>query len=1323
MPTPIDPQLIKSSAKASSPKPSATASLPKSSAGSDIDDAVANLAESLLTHDTSSSFRVIKSDSPSASYTGYTFRNFHYAMALAKLAIHCTLEHICLDTGCSVSLVDRQFLMKNLPDVEMFRMKSPISVRGIGANKHQTDEYVVLPIYLPGKKQNEDVMAMISPREIHIVDQLKAQMLVGNDILQPEKIDILTSSSMALIGSCDVLVPIELKAKDSRSVNYPIHAVSTIVVPPKTTSMIPIHSVQGLPDRDFFFEPENASLSLYAHLADSSMPAIIAKNDSNDAIKVPRNLRLGHIFEADFDNCLHITTGQQDVTDLATRAPKSHHNDSWIKRVFNKVVTTSAIALLATSLTPSPTPPSAPSISVSTQPKDISVMPSAEDYVMHNSITVYNNVPELRQVVDEFPTLWQEGGFADLPEQDWMRIPLRSDWEDKTPRSARVYPLSNESKKVVDDTFDKLHEQGRMGWTSQSTPFSFPVFVVWKTMSNGERKGRAVIDIRGLNAVTQTDVYPLPLQGDMIAAVRNCKYITVIDAASFFYHWRVHPSNRHKLSVISHRGQETFNVAVMGYKNSPAYVQRQIDRLLRPYKRFANAYVDDIVIHSRCLEDHVAHLRQVFRLLNDVNISINPAKAYVGYPSVQLLGQKVDSFGLSTAEDKLKAIAALSFPATLSQLETYLGLTGWLRNYVPHYAAITKPLQDRKTTLLKPSPKGGQERKNYSLRVKINDLTASEQTAFDMLQKALAEPTYLVHFDDKMTLYVDLDASKVFGFGAMVYHVSGDIVGDYPNRQQIKPILFLSRLLKDAETRYWPTELELAGIVWVLQKIRHLAESAPNTVIYTDHGAALGISKQTTMSTSSTAKLNLRLVRASEYIQRFRNLEFRHKPGKQHIVPDALSRLRSSNIGINDANSNSEGELDALYAYCVSLIEINQELRQQIIDGYAEDTKWRNVIKVLDVNEALRNEDVARLSFERQDDLIFKIAEDGTRRLCIPESCVKTFLDVAHADNHVGFAKAYESISRHWYVRGLTRILHNYLQHCPQCQLFQTRRHKPYGSLQPILSPSIPYHTLCIDFILALPKTTKGYDTILSVTCKFSKKVSLIPGKVTFSAKDWAIRFLRRLRKVDWGLPKAIISDRDRKFLSEFWAALFHELGVKLLYSTAYHPQTDGTSERTNQSVEIALRFWMNTLEDVKRWPLTIPAIQASFNNTISAPIGKTPNEVAVGMPLNQPLDIAAYDRQIIPDGIARIEAADAIAFAEINSKAYYNRRHQPQFLRVGDKALLRLHQGYNIPATAITGRKYAQQYVGPFDVIERIGRLAYKLAIPDHWRIHPVLP
>ena len=132
----------------------------------------------------------------------------------------------------------------------------------------------------------------------------------------------------------------------------------------------------------------------------------------------------------------------------------------------------------------------------------------------------------------------------------------------------------------------------------------------------------------------------------------------------------------------------------MGYKGSIAYVQREIDRVLRLYRDFARAYVDDVVIASKTLDEHVEHLYKVFALFLEKGISVKLIKFYVGYPSVKLLGQRVDSLGLSTAEEKLEAILKLEFPLTLSALETYLGLIGYLRNYIPRYAQVLQPLQD-----------------------------------------------------------------------------------------------------------------------------------------------------------------------------------------------------------------------------------------------------------------------------------------------------------------------------------------------------------------------------------------------------------------------------------------------------------------------------------------------------------------------------------------------------------------------------------------------------------------------------------------------------
>ena len=178
----------------------------------------------------------------------------------------------------------------------------------------------------------------------------------------------------------------------------------------------------------------------------------------------------------------------------------------------------------------------------------------------------------------------------------------------------------------------------------------------------------------------------------------------------------------------------------------------------------------------------------------------------------------------------------------------------------------------------------------------------------------------------------------------------------------------------------------------------------------------------------------------------------------------------------------------------------------------------------------------------------------------------------------------------------------------------------------------------------------------MTVTCKYSKRIMIIPGKDIYSVKDWALRLLHHFFIADWGVPRRIISDRDAKFLSELWKAIFEELKVKLLYFTAYHPQTDGQSESINQRVEIAFRFFLHTIEKPELWPQIFLRIQAETNNARTS-IGKTPNEICYGFSILRPLDLLSL--KTLPDPvIARAEVKNALDFAQMNQKFYYDRSH-----------------------------------------------------------------
>ena len=504
----------------------------------------------------------------------------------------------------------------------------------------------------------------------------------------------------------------------------------------------------------------------------------------------------------------------------------------------------------------------------------------------------------------------------------------------------------------------------------------------------------------------------------------------------------------------------------MSYRNFSAYVQKQIDRVFRKHRQFARAYVNDIVIYSRTLENYMIHLKKIFDVLIQNNISINSSKIFFEFSSVNFLKQHVTSFELSTNEQKLRAIVNLIFSRNLTQLETYLELTKWFKQYIKHYASKSEFLQLKKTLFFKATLKTDNARKFYAMKIKLAESSNNEITVFETLQKNLFKSTYLVHFDFTKQLYVDLDFNDI-DMSVMIYHVKlNAFIFEYSNRNDVQSIIFLSRLLTSTKTKYWSTELKLEEFVWILRKIRHMIEFIKSsTIVYIDHDVALKIAKQINLITSFIDKLNLKLIRASNYVQRFFS-QIRHKSDKFHIVFDALSRLSFNKAQFSNYSQNDE--LDVLL-HTASLIEMNNEFKNKMLSNYKNDSDWIKISKMLNKKDIL-------LSFLREnDDLIYRkeICDDSasfvSKRMCVSTSLIKNILTIVHNERHFNFDRIYERIINFWYIRDLISRFIRFLKHCFKCNTNRIKRHKSFDSLQSIMSFSIFFSyfddRLCSDIV------------------------------------------------------------------------------------------------------------------------------------------------------------------------------------------------------------------------------------------------------------------
>jgi DNA-binding ferritin-like protein (Dps family) len=261
--------------------------------------------------------------------------------------------------------------------------------------------------------------------------------------------------------------------------------------------------------------------------------------------------------------------------------------------------------------------------------------------------------------------------------------------------------MKSRKRELIDETFDKLHQQNKMHWTIEFTVHEASIFVVWRQIFEDDKKKRVIVNIRDLNKIVEFDSYSMSFQTNIINAVAEFKYISVINAAAFFYQFRVQKKNRHKLTVVSHREQKYFSMISMRFKNSSAYAQRRIDIILRDIKQFCRAFIDDITVFSNTLKKHLEHLFTVFQRLLDHDIKLNSCKIFLNFFSVTLLNQHVDEFELHAIKDKIAAIFNWKFSSTFKVLKIYLEFIEWLRDYVVWYAQKAKFLQERKTMLLK----------------------------------------------------------------------------------------------------------------------------------------------------------------------------------------------------------------------------------------------------------------------------------------------------------------------------------------------------------------------------------------------------------------------------------------------------------------------------------------------------------------------------------------------------------------------------------------------------------------------------------------------
>jgi hypothetical protein len=557
--------------------------------------------------------------------------------------------------------------------------------------------------------------------------------------------------------------------------------------------------------------------------------------------------------------------------------------------------------------------------------------------------------------------------------------------------------------------------------------------------------------------------------------------------------------------------------------------------------------------------------------------------------------------------------------------------------------------------------------------------------------------------------------------------------------------VFLSKILISVEKRYWSTKLEIAAVVWIVKKLHHMIRVSKHLIIiWTDHAVTAVIAKQTKMTTSNSDKFNLRLVRVEMYLSQF-DLNIRHKSERDHIISDALSRLScfDERKFTKNQDDNILDDIDA-YVYVEILVKMSLKFRIRLIDVYNIDKEWSVLYVMLSILKISRAHATRRnimkelfestfssrihdeIEFERRNNLIYHLNRSTDKvRLCIFKQLIKKIFAMTHDEMfHAEFHRAYVIITKTLYIRRLAHHLRQYIDYCSQCLLNQTKRHKAYEALYLISFFKVLFHTIAMNFVLTLStfEKMKKFDTLLTITNKFSKNKILISERNTWKAHDWAVSLWKYLQLCNWDLSRVIISDRDLKFRFDMWKSLFKIVEIDLLINAAYHSQIDEQSERTNQIIEIALRYLLTENSDLA-WHETLSSLQQTFMN-IKTFTEHSPNETLYEMNTRSQLILLNEEQIFIKNeltrDIIRTNVDNFIDFANVKAKIIYDGKHKFMTFNAEDKIYLRLHHEYFLLEKK--NSKLSNQRFGSYTVKRKVDNAVYELNLSFNSRIHSVI-
>ena len=907
------------------------------------------------------------------------------------------------------------------------------------------------------------------------------------------------------------------------------------------------------------------------------------------------------------------------------------------------------------------------------------------------SASVSEDVPDLSKIPAEyhdFADVFSKSKAYELaPHRPYdLKIEIP---EGSAPPITPMYPLSQVELQTLRDF---IEEHLRSGFIrSTSSPHGAPVLFA-KKKDGGLR---LCIDFRGLNQITKKDRYPLPFISDLLTTAGKARIYTKLDIRHAYHMVRIAEGDEWKTAFRTRYGTFEWLVMPFGLTNAPAAFQRYMNDIFSDLLDvYVIIYLDDILVYSDDPAKHSEHVREVLRRLRKHGLFARPDKCHFSSDTVEYLGFVLSKDGLKMDPSKVQSIQDWPEPRKVKDIQSFLGFANFYRRFISDYSDIVVPL----TRLTR---KG----------IKWNFSDAARK-AFENLKSAFTSAPILTHWIPDKPIIVETDASD---------YALGAILSIQIDSGEIHPVAFHSRTFTAPELNYDTHDKELLAIFEAFRVWRHFLEGSGIPIdVVTDH--------KNLEYFSTTKVLTRRQARWSEYLSQF-NLVIRFRPGKLGTKPDSLTRRwdvypKGGNSDYATVNPNNFRPVFTQEQLSVSLratdllvpvlrasvIMDQEQLNSDILSALSEDPVY-----LAHQKEPQANWSVTSDGFLRHDKLIY-IPDINDLRLRVLRYTHDHILA-----GHPGQNKTVELIRREYTWPGLREFVKKYCKSCTTCMRAKPQRHKPYGLLKQLPIPERPWNSISMDFIETLP-TSSGCDSILVIVDRLSKQSIFVPTTIHCTSEDLAQIFIMHVFSKH-GVPEHVTSDRGSEFVSRFFRSLGKALDMKLHFTSGYHPEGDGQTERTNQTLEQYLRIFCNYQQD--NWHTLLPLAEFAYNNAPSATTGVSPFFANKGyhpnLTVHPERDLAsarAKDLVVDLDELHQ-QLRKSIAEAQLRYQGPADaRRIPPPDFTVGQQAFVKA----KFFRTTRPSHKLSDKYLGPFEILAKAGSHSFTLRLPDTIRgVHPV--